>query len=967
MHLDTIRRRLSALTLLALAAVAGFLAAPSPASAQDEAPVYATDHRAAITEYKRQQLLEEFRHEQRERREQAERARKAAKKGRKGAQVRRVEETLGLEDIAPAAARRVVTPFGAVNLAAVPLNTKANDKTADAAGAGQAEQHIVFRGLNGLCAWNDGQGFNLTPQDVQGYAYTTNGGATWTDGGIPPKTAAITTWTSDPVVTVNEKTGDFYYCGLTSNPSSTNGLAVVRGTFSGAAFNWSTPVMVASGANASAAYDKQWFCADSSTGNLYVTYTKFVVGGNAIWFQRSTDNGATWSTPLQISSATDNGYVQGSRPAVGPNGEVYVVYYAIGLINDYDYMKIRKSTDGGVTFGAETIAASLFTNFGTGAPGFNRERGITMPGIAVDRSFGPNRGRVFVSYNETVDWLVDPLGGGGSKSEVENNGNFANATAFTIGQTIRGSMSSTTDTDNWKFSAVQGSTYIFWVDSLRSTYKYTFRVYCPNDTSVVSRIAMGGNASTAGQQGFIVWTAPSTATYYLRWSPATGTGTGTGYRIRTGVHTANVLDVARDQRDAIVVSSPNGVAWSAGVRMNDDAARYDNWLPEVAVASDGAVYGFWTDFRDAAASCGGGSHMRLSRSFDGGATWAANQIVTSSLTANWTQVSSNIAPNQGDYNGFYGGDLLSMAWADGRLGDADVYTARVPVTFTLGSCVASQTIVAGNTLSSSVDVNNLNSMFGNTYNYSISVNRSWPGFPVTGTIAVGESGTNSVPVSITVPDSAAHNEVVTACVTVSINGAAKQSCCFNLQVNNIITPALASLASSTAEPGRVSLRWLVDSRATVNAYRSTDGVQWEPMGQYSPDAEGYVTVEDLNVRGGERLAYRLGLVSGGREVFAGTSWIAVPAGAEFAIDRVFPSPAKAGFSVSFSLPNNRPATLDLIDLAGRRVLSRNVGVMGAGRHTLSLEGETSRLPIGVYGIRLSQDGRVATSKVSIVR
>ncbi|MFN7956698.1 MAG: sialidase family protein, partial [bacterium] len=582
MHLVTMHRRFAIATLLAFAGLAGALSLVTPAAAQDEAPVYGRDYRPQIVEYKKQQLQEEFRMEQKERRERAEAARRAARnKGRKGAQVRRAEEAMLNSDVV-AGAHRASTPFGVDRISAIPLNTKANDKTADAAGAGQAEQHAVFQGLNGLCAWNDGQGFNLTPQDVQGYGYTTNGGATWTDGGIPPKTASISTWTSDPVVGLNEKTSNFYYCGLISGPSSTNGVAVVRGTFSGASFNWATPVVVVSGASSSAAYDKQWFVADSLTGNLYVTYTKFVVGGAHIWFQRSTDNGATWSTPLQISATADNNLVQGSRPCVGPNGEVYVVYYAIGTVNDYDYMKVRKSTDGGLTFGAEVTAASLLTNFGTGAPGFNRERGITMPSIAVDRSTGPNRGRVYVSYNETIDWYQDALGGGGSKSEVENNGNFANATPFTIGQTIRGAQSTTSDTDNWKFAAVQGSTYVFWVDSLRSTLRYTIRIYCPNDTVAVSRIAMGGNASTAGQQGFIVWTAPSTATYYFRWAPG-GAGTSAGYRIRTGVHTPYVLDVARDQRDAMVVSSPDGLTWGPPVRMNDDAALYDQYLPEVGV------------------------------------------------------------------------------------------------------------------------------------------------------------------------------------------------------------------------------------------------------------------------------------------------------------------------------------------------------------------------------------------------
>ena len=130
---------------------------------------------------------------------------------------------------------------------------------------------------------------------------------------------------------MNEKTGDFYYCGLTSNTgTNNNGVAVCRGHFSGGSFVWDAATVVSSGPSASNVFDKEWMCADSLNGNLYVTWTKFVVGGAHVWFSRSTDNGATWSAAVQISGSWENGRVSGSRPVVGPNGELYIVYHAIG-------------------------------------------------------------------------------------------------------------------------------------------------------------------------------------------------------------------------------------------------------------------------------------------------------------------------------------------------------------------------------------------------------------------------------------------------------------------------------------------------------------------------------------------------------------------------------------------------------------------------------------------------------------
>ena len=57
--------------------------------------------------------------------------------------------------------------------------------------------------------------------------------------------------------------------------------------------------------------------------------------------------------------------------------------------------------------------------------------------------------------------------------------------------------------------------------------------------------------------------------------------------------------------------------------------------------------------------------------------------------------------------------------------------------------------------------------------------------------------------------------------------------------------------------------------------------------------------------------------------------------------------------IHFALPSAEPATLELYDLAGRRVASRAVGALGAGRHAVDLSTER-RLDAGMYLIRLTQ-------------
>ena len=79
-----------------------------------------------------------------------------------------------------------------------------------------------------------------------------------------------------------------------------------------------------------------------------------------------------------------------------------------------------------------------------------------------------------------------------------------------------------------------------------------------------------------------------------------------------------------------------------------------------------------------------------------------------------------------------------------------------------------------------------------------------------------------------------------------------------------------------------------------------------------------------------------------------------------------PNPPVRELAVSFSLPDAAPATLELLDLAGRRVRSVDVGTLGTGRHTVAL-GERVGLPSGVYLVRLRHSGRSLVAKCVLMR
>jgi trimeric autotransporter adhesin len=79
-----------------------------------------------------------------------------------------------------------------------------------------------------------------------------------------------------------------------------------------------------------------------------------------------------------------------------------------------------------------------------------------------------------------------------------------------------------------------------------------------------------------------------------------------------------------------------------------------------------------------------------------------------------------------------------------------------------------------------------------------------------------------------------------------------------------------------------------------------------------------------------------------------------------------PNPAKGVLRIGFTLPSRDPATLELIDVAGRRVLRRAVGELGPGDHVLTL-GSTPQLKSGLYFVRLVQGPIVLQSRVVWMR
>ena len=84
-----------------------------------------------------------------------------------------------------------------------------------------------------------------------------------------------------------------------------------------------------------------------------------------------------------------------------------------------------------------------------------------------------------------------------------------------------------------------------------------------------------------------------------------------------------------------------------------------------------------------------------------------------------------------------------------------------------------------------------------------------------------------------------------------------------------------------------------------------------------------------------------------------------------ALKSIGPNPSRDGtVHVEFALPGSGPARLDLIDLAGRLVETREVGSFGPGQHVFALGQDLSP---GIYLVRLAHERGEARAKVAVTR
>lgn len=179
-------------------------------------------------------------------------------------------------------------------------------------------------------------------------------------------------------------------------------------------------------------------------------------------------------------------------------------------------------------------------------------------------------------------------------------------------------------------------------------------------------------------------------------------------------------------------------------------------------------------------------------------------------------------------------------------------------------------------------------------------------------------------------------------------------------------PMLQLLSVSAVSAG-VKLTWSAPGQIeSARLFRSSDQVTWRRVGAPVVGQDGRMSADDPTPPGEMRAWYRLTVVSGGREYTLPAVMVDLTSQLSLSLEGTHPNPTRGALHVAFTLPSASPATLELLDVAGRRVAMRVVGDRGPGRHFVELT-EARGAPPGRYTLRLTQNGRSLNAPVTVLR
>jgi hypothetical protein len=271
--------------------------------------------------------------------------------------------------------------------------------------------------------------------------------------------------------------------------SGVSGQYIYTSTNNGA--TWTSPVLSVSGV------DRNTVAAELTGTGPYAHYLyASITGSGGAPFARSTNQGASWTTTYTGTPHNLPGVMIASGPNGSTNGGCVMFVTSSGQSYAATYT-FHRSLDGGASFSVvSSLTVAGYSGYynSAGRLTVNNARHRTYPFIVMDNSNGPYRGRLYLVYSSNVP------AGNGNKPDIMLQYS-TNQGATWSSQIVVNDNANPTQSDQW-FPSIwceptTGKLYIKWYDDRENPSAFTTGVWGTYSTTGGTTFAPNQRISNA--------------------------------------------------------------------------------------------------------------------------------------------------------------------------------------------------------------------------------------------------------------------------------------------------------------------------------------------------------------------------------------------------------------------------------------------------------------------------------------